>query len=328
MELNNTDIVKKIEAAKIEPADINAIKTNQGLYEFVDGDLNLLEEGYEFTSIDVFTSALLGLISNDFSGIVYIKINSSDKKLYIHKGQIVFASSTMIDDRLGEVIYRKGLITLDQMTEAAVKVTRKLKFGRVMIESNIFNSIDLWEGLKSQVLCILQSIFLEKQILYKMSRDYIEPPTAILFEEPTDSLVKKYASVGYAYQVFRENLNKDDYIRMLNISDLGSSDNTYFSDINQVVQNNNQLENYLASRRLNESYSILDVFDLCHMGVATIDQKTKSQLSYKSHGRNSVVKGLIDAYQLISKEVYEYFNSENKPFPLLELKKLSSNTVF
>ena len=146
MELNNTDIVKKIEAAKIEPADINAIKTNQGLYEFVDGDLNLLEEGYEFTSIDVFTSALLGLISNDFSGIVYIKINSSDKKLYIHKGQIVFASSTMIDDRLGEVIYRKGLITLDQMTEAAVKVTRKLKFGRVMIESNIFNSIDLWEG--------------------------------------------------------------------------------------------------------------------------------------------------------------------------------------
>ena len=56
------------------------------------------------------------------------------------------------------------------------------------------------------------------------------------------------------------------------------------------------------------------------MGVATIDQKTKSQLSYKSHGRNSVVKGLIDAYQLISKEVYEYFNSENKPFPLLELK--------
>ena len=81
-----------------------------------------------------------------------------------------------------------------------------------------------------------------------MSRDYIEPPTAILFEEPTDSLVKKYASVGYAYQVFRENLNKDDYIRMLNISDLGSSDNTYFSDINQVVQNNNQLENYLSSR--------------------------------------------------------------------------------
>ena len=44
MEPNNTDIVKKIEAAKIEPADINAIKTNQGLYEFVDGDLNLLEE--------------------------------------------------------------------------------------------------------------------------------------------------------------------------------------------------------------------------------------------------------------------------------------------
>ena len=39
----------------------------------------------------------------------------------------------------------------------------------------------------------------------------------------------------------------------------------------------------LANRRLNESYSILDVFDLCHMGFMTIKrQKTKSQLSYKS----------------------------------------------
>ena len=42
-----------------------------------DGEVNLLEEGYEYTTIDVFTSALLGLIANDFSGIVYIKINSS-----------------------------------------------------------------------------------------------------------------------------------------------------------------------------------------------------------------------------------------------------------
>ena len=56
------------------------------------------------------------------------------------------------------------------------------------------------------------------------------------------------------------------------------------------------------------------------MGVATIDKKVESQLSYKSHGRNSVVKGLIDAYQIISREVCEYFNMQNAEFPLSELK--------
>ena len=91
--------------------------------------------------------------------MVSVRTHQADKTIYIHQGQIVFATSSLIDDRLGEVIYRRGLITLDQMTEASVKVTRKLKFGRVMIESNIFNCIDLWDGLKLQVLCIVQVYF-------------------------------------------------------------------------------------------------------------------------------------------------------------------------
>ena len=107
-----------------------------------------------------------------------------------------------------EKLYIERFITLDQMTEAAVKVTRKLKFGRVMIESSMFDSIDLWDGLEVSGFMYFAIYFFKKQIVYKMSRDYIEPPTAVLFEESTELLVKKYASVGFAYQVFRENLNK------------------------------------------------------------------------------------------------------------------------
>ena len=43
-------------------------------------------------------------------------------------------------------------------------------------------------------------------------------------------------------------------------------------------------------------------------------------LILKDKGRNSNVKSLIDAYQVISKEVFTYFKSNNSPFPIEELR--------
>ena len=58
--------------------------------------------------------------------------------------------------------------------------------------------------------------FLEKELLYKITRDFIDPPTSVSFEEPTDVLVKKYASVGSAYQIFRSELSESDEISFIN----------------------------------------------------------------------------------------------------------------
>ena len=152
----------------------------------------------------------------------------------------------------------------------------------------------------------------------------MEPPTAVLFEESTDSLVKKFSSVGYAYQVFREHLDMGDTLKMSNGTVSNSSDNTYLSDIEEIIRENNQVENYLSARRLNESYSILDLFELCHIGSLEIDHNLKTSMNYKSHGRNSVVKSLIDAYQIVSTEVYAYFAANAVSFPLDELRRFLS----
>ena len=49
-----------------------------------------------------------------------------------------------------------------------------------------------------------------------------------------------------------------DTLKMSNGTVSNSSDNTYLSDIEEIIRENNQVENYLSARRLNESYSILD----------------------------------------------------------------------
>ena len=311
----------KVSGNDISINDITAIKTSNGIYEVKSGSVNFLEKDFEYTSVEVFTSALLGLIANDYTGVVSVRTHQADKTIYIHQGQIVFATSSLIDDRLGEVIYRRGLITLDQMTEASVKVTRKLKFGRVMIESNIFNCIDLWDGLKLQVLCIVQSIFLEKELLYKITREYIDPPTAVSFEESTDSLVKKYASVGSAYQIFREELTPDDTMSFISDFSGVADDNTYLSDVTEVLKGDNTISGFISNRKLNESYAILDVFDLCHEGFISLKQSREIKLNLKRQGRNSAVKSLIDAYQLISKEVNDYFVLNKSQFPIEELRR-------
>ena len=59
-----------------------------------------------------FPKLLVYLNRNRKTGILTVKTPSFTKKMYLHKGDAVFASSTDEDDRLGETLMKMGKITL------------------------------------------------------------------------------------------------------------------------------------------------------------------------------------------------------------------------
>ena len=52
------------------------------------------------------------------TGILKVKASGVEKAVYLKDGQIVFASSNLIEDRLGEMLVRAGKITPQQLTTA------------------------------------------------------------------------------------------------------------------------------------------------------------------------------------------------------------------
>jgi len=103
---------------------------------------------------------LVALISSmQRSGSLTLLVPLARKVIHFLDGRIVGASSDVPDDRLGEVLWRCGLITLEQLSQVHDLVTPQKKLGAVLMEKGILNARQLYQGLKSQVLEIVYSTF-------------------------------------------------------------------------------------------------------------------------------------------------------------------------
>ncbi len=98
--------------------------------------------------------------SNKKTGTITVKTPVFIKKLYVDKGEVVFASSTWKDDRLGEVLLKGGKINLEQYEESVrvLKMTGK-KQGTILVELGYLTPKELFWGVKYQVKEIIYSLF-------------------------------------------------------------------------------------------------------------------------------------------------------------------------
>lgn len=107
-----------------------------------------------------FPKLLVYLNRNRKTGILTVKTPSSTKKIYIHKGDAVFASSTDDDERLGETLIKMGKITLEQY-DRSVEILKKTgkRQGDILVELGYLTPQDIVWGVKYQVKDIIYSLF-------------------------------------------------------------------------------------------------------------------------------------------------------------------------
>jgi len=103
---------------------------------------------------------LIDLHSNNKTGTLTVKTPVFIKKIYVDKGEVIFASSTWKDDRLGEVLLKGGKINLEQYEESVrvLKLSGK-KLGTILVELGYLTPKDLFWAVKYQVKEIIYSLF-------------------------------------------------------------------------------------------------------------------------------------------------------------------------
>ena len=113
------------------------------------GDLRLFHVGE--------LMALVSTMHKD--GYLTIMVPHAKKTVYFSRGEIVFASSSVEDDRLGEILWRQGYIPLEKLSEVHDLVSPKKKLGAVLVDRGLLTPRLLYEGIKEQVLEIVFSTF-------------------------------------------------------------------------------------------------------------------------------------------------------------------------
>ncbi|MCL4558543.1 MAG: hypothetical protein M1491_07940 [Deltaproteobacteria bacterium] len=103
-----------------------------------------------------------GLFLRRFTGIILFDLADAQKVVYIKSGEVVFARSSINDERLGETLCRMGKLTVGELDRASKEITPQRKLGKILIENGHITSRDLWLGVRRQIFEIWGSYVLRQ----------------------------------------------------------------------------------------------------------------------------------------------------------------------
>jgi hypothetical protein len=93
------------------------------------------------------------------TGILALTSGGARKALYLKGGRVVFATSNLPTDRLGEVLLRAGKITREQNEASIRALAQGRRQGKVLVEMGSLTPQELWSAVQSQVSEIVFSVF-------------------------------------------------------------------------------------------------------------------------------------------------------------------------
>lgn len=111
------------------------------------------------------------------------------KTVYLSDGRLIFATSTDPDDRLGEMLLRKGLISYRDLEESVRGIRAGRRQGTVLVERGAIRSGDLVQGVTEQVQEIVYSLFLWEDGSYEFVEGDLPSREVILLRMPTEDIL-------------------------------------------------------------------------------------------------------------------------------------------
>jgi len=96
---------------------------------------------------------------SEATGVVSLTSNRVRKALFVKDGRVVFATSSVAGDRLGEVLRRDEKITREQSDLSLRALSKGKRQGRVLVEMGALSPDDLWSTVQSQVREIVLGVF-------------------------------------------------------------------------------------------------------------------------------------------------------------------------
>jgi Domain of unknown function (DUF4388) len=138
-------------------------------------------------SSTTFPGLVYSILTRKETGVLTLTGDSVEKSIYIQSGRPVFATSNDRDDRLGQIFFKSGAVSLEGLVLALERAAeRRRRVGTILVEMELIQPIDLVEGVRAQVRNIVCSLFLWTRGRYRYRPG----------ELPTDEVITLKLSAG------------------------------------------------------------------------------------------------------------------------------------
>jgi hypothetical protein len=104
-----------------------------------------------------------------WTGLMTLNHLGAEKTIRVQEGRLVFASSSIPDDRLGELLLRRGRITLDQYFGAGAAIRKGKRLGTILVEMGALDAHELVKVVVDHTLEIIYGAFQWTEGLYHLT---------------------------------------------------------------------------------------------------------------------------------------------------------------
>ncbi|GMR24017.1 MAG: hypothetical protein BMS9Abin37_2504 [Acidobacteriota bacterium] len=123
------------------------------------------------------------------TGMVSLVNAGVRKSIYFLDGRLVFAASSLTQDRLGEVLLRGGKISADEYLRLSQRIRGGQRLGKALVESGVLSPKDLWWAIEHQIKEIVWSIFNWEDGYFHFEEDDLPRREKITFDLDVEKLV-------------------------------------------------------------------------------------------------------------------------------------------
>ena len=104
---------------------------------------------------------LVGMIGHgNWSGELVVQDTDSRRELFFERGNVIAANSTAEKERLGEVLYRYGALSQEQVQTVAAAVTPAMRFGEAAVRLGFLSSDKLFQLIGKQTEEVVYAVML------------------------------------------------------------------------------------------------------------------------------------------------------------------------
>jgi len=131
------------------------------------------------------------LVQGKKTGVLRLTRSRINKTFYLSDGRLIFATSNDPDERLGEMLLRKGLITYRTLEETVRAIQAGKRQGTILVESGEIRSRDLVEGVIEQVQEIIYRAFDWEEGEWRFEEGELPSREVIVLRMSTGDLVRE-----------------------------------------------------------------------------------------------------------------------------------------
>lgn len=127
---------------------------------------------------------------NSESGILNVTRDDVKKSIVINEGNIIFARSNQVEDRLGDILLAQGVITQEQYNEGSRLIYEKgYRHGRALIEIGAISPKVMWHTIRGQIHGIACSVIPWEHGSFEFFKQDIKKKESITLQLPILEMV-------------------------------------------------------------------------------------------------------------------------------------------